>query len=53
MPWTSKHHETHLSPVEVLIAIAPRFSREARVRAGMCDAEPQIRNYSAVTVVNR
>jgi hypothetical protein len=44
----------HLSPVEVLIAIAPRFSREARVRAvpEMCDAAPRIRSYSAVTVVN-
>ena len=39
MPWTSKHHETRLSPVEVLIAIAPRFSRETRVHARMCDAE--------------
>ena len=55
MPWTSKHHETHLSPVEVLIAIALRFSREARVHSvpEMCDAEPRIRNYSAVTVVTR
>jgi len=55
MPWTSTNHERRLSPVEVLIAIAPGFSREARVRAvlEMCDAAPRIRSYSAVTVVNR
>jgi hypothetical protein len=61
MPWTSKHHETHLSPVEVLIAIALRFSREARIHSvpEMCDAEPRIRNYSgncrkqAITLIMR
>jgi len=53
MPWTSTNHETRLSPVEVLITIAARFSLEARVRAvpEMCDAAPRIRSYSAVTDV--
>jgi hypothetical protein len=40
MPWTSKRRETRLSPVEVLLAIAPRFSREARARAGSATLNP-------------